>query len=74
MKFTISCLLILLMRRTKFGLDRPSNSEEVDVNARRTTYDDGHQPIATSHLSDSNVKQTEALFDKEYNNIHVYIF
>ena len=53
MKFTISCLLTLQMLHTKFGKDWPSSSWEEDVNARRTTDDDGRQPRAIGHLSDS---------------------
>ena len=51
MKLTISCLLTLQLLHTKFGSYWPSSSSEEDVNARRTTDDDGRQPIAIGHLS-----------------------
>ena len=44
MKFTISCLLSLMMLHTKFG----KVSEE-----KMLTDDDGRQPIAIGHPSDS---------------------
>ena len=53
MKFTISCLLTLQMLHTKFGKDWPSSFWGEDVNAQPTTDDDGRQPIAIGHLSDS---------------------
>ena len=53
MKFTISGLLPLIMLHTKFGKDWPSSFWGEDVNVRRTTDDDGRQPIAIGHLSDS---------------------
>ena len=53
MKFTISGLLPLMMLHTKFGKDWPSSFWEEDVNAWRTTDDDGRQPIAIGHLSHS---------------------
>ena len=46
MKFTFSCLLLL----TKFGLDWSSSSWEGDVNAWRTTHDDGRQTRNRSDL------------------------
>ena len=51
MKFTMSCLVTLQMLQTKFDKVCPSSSWEEDVNAQ--TDNNGHQPIAIDHLSDS---------------------
>ena len=56
MNFTISCLLTLQMLHTKFGKDWSSSFSEEDVKGRRTTHDDGSQPIAI--LSDSGLSET----------------
>ena len=62
MKFTISGLLPLMMLHTKFGKVGPVVSEEKMLthaarrttnDGRRTTHDDGRQPKAIGHLSDS---------------------
>ena len=60
---------------TEFGLDWPSSSWGEDVNRRRTTDDDGRQPIAMGHLSysgdlktffyTSTLKWTEKKHNKE---------
>ena len=48
-----SGLHLLLMPHTKFGKDWLSSFWGEDVNARCTLHDDGRQPIAIGHLSNS---------------------
>ena len=63
----ISCLLTLQMPHTKFGWDWPISSWEEDVDARRTTDDDGRQPIAIGYLSYSGDLKTMVLYRKLWN-------
>ena len=56
------CILTLQMLHTKFGLDWLRSSSEEDVNARRTTVDDGRQPIAIGHLSYSGDLKISSMF------------
>ena len=51
-EFTISCLLTLQMLHTKFD---PVVLKKIMLtqDGRRTMHDDGHQPTAIGHLSDS---------------------
>ena len=52
MKTTISCHFTLKMLHAKFSKDLLRSSWEYVI-GRRTTGDDGSQPIAIGHLSDS---------------------
>ena len=50
------------MLHTKFGWDWSSSSWEEDVNAWRTTQDDGRQPIVIGHLCDSSDLKKNLLY------------
>ena len=69
MTFTISCLLTIQILHTKFDKYWPNSSWEEDVYARRTTYDDGRQPIARVHLSYKGDLKIKRNWDVAISNI-----
>ena len=69
MKFIISCLLTLQMLHIEFAYDWPSSSLEEDVNSRRTTNDNGRQPIALGYSGDLKKHKKHTLYKYNRNTV-----
>ena len=64
--FTISCLLTLhMLHIPKFGKDWPGNSKEEHVNVQQMSHNNGHEPIAIGHQSDSADLKTQQVKPKQ---------
>ena len=64
--FTISCLLTLhMLHIPKFGKDWPGNSKEEHVNVQQMSHNNGREPIAIGHQSDSADLKTQQVKPKQ---------